>query len=64
MPASASPAFAELGPTLPARFDVYVKAYRLRALAELACELSIAGPGCDVQRALAKLDAMRAELGA
>lgn len=58
-----SPAFAELDPSTPSRFDVYAKAYRLRALAELACELTIAGPRCDVQRALAKLDAMRAELG-
>jgi hypothetical protein len=54
---------SDIGPTGPGRWQVYAKAKQLRALAELATELSVSGPRQDLPRALAMFDRMRAVLG-
>ena len=54
---------AEIGPSAAPRWRVYRDARELRALAELALDLSTEGPRADVPRALATMDRMRAILG-
>ena len=58
-----SPFMADLGPVLPPRLQVYATAVEVQALARIAVEASLAGPGCDLARALAQLDKCRAVLG-
>ena len=55
---------AAIGPTTPARGDIYRVAREVEALARLARELSFAGPHCDPARAQRQLDKARALLGA
>jgi hypothetical protein len=50
-------------PTMPARVSVYSLARRVREETQIAMELSIDGPKCDVSRALDHLDRARALLG-
>lgn len=58
-----SDAFQDIGPTTPPRWRVYTIAREIEALARVAQECSAAGPRCDMPRAAAQLDRMRALLG-
>ncbi|MCW1985352.1 UNVERIFIED_ORG: hypothetical protein M2348_001084 [Sphingomonas sp. R1F5B] len=51
---------SDLGPTAPARWRVYNAARQIAALSQSAIELATEGPQCDVPRALAQLDRVRA----
>lgn len=53
----------DIGPSGPGRWQVYARAKEVRALAELAVELSVSGPGQNLPRALATFDRIRAVLG-
>lgn len=57
-------AFADLGPTAPARGSVYSMARKVREEVQIAMELAIDGPRCDVPRAMQHLDRARSILGA
>lgn len=54
---------SEIGPTAMPRWRVYAQAREVVALAELALELSAEGPACNIPRAMAQLDRIRAILG-
>ncbi|WP_408585939.1 hypothetical protein [Novosphingobium sp.] len=54
---------SDIGPSAQPRWRVYKLAREVQALAELARELSAEGPKCNVPRALAQLDRIRAVLG-
>ncbi len=54
---------SDIGPTTPGRGEIYRIAHEVEALARLARELTIAGPGCDPARAARQLDKARALLG-
>jgi hypothetical protein len=55
---------AELGPALPPRMAVYAMAAEVSALSRIAMELSLAGPGCDLPRAVKLLARIRTALEA
>ncbi|MDR7102974.1 hypothetical protein [Croceicoccus sp. BE223] len=64
LPAPSRDAQAEIGPVgLKTRGAVYALARDIAVHAQIAAELAVAGPGCDVARARAKLDQIRAMLG-
>lgn len=64
LPERGSEAQAEIGPVgLQTRGAVYALARDIAAQAQIAAELAVAGPGCDVARARAKLEQIRAMLG-
>ena len=54
----------DLGPALPPRSTVHAMAVECQLLARIAIDCSLAGHRCDLPRAMAKLDQMRAVLGA
>lgn len=56
-------AYQDIGPAAPARWRVYRLARELQARAGRAAELATAGIGCDVTKAQAEIDAIRAILG-
>jgi hypothetical protein len=56
-------AWADIAPVTPSRISVYSLARRVREEVQLAMELAIDGPHCDVPRAQAHLDRARALLG-
>ena len=53
----------DLGPVTPPRAAVYAQATELQALARLAVEFTVPGPGADVPRALRQIARMRDVLG-
>lgn len=54
----------DIGPVgLQTRGAVYALARDIAAKAQIAAELSVAGPGCDTARARAKIEEIRALLG-
>lgn len=55
--------YQEIGPQRPSRLQVRVMAAEVHALARIALELTMAGPQCDVERALRQMDKIRAVLG-
>lgn len=55
-------AWSDLGPTAPTRMEVFATAFELIRLGTLARDLSSAGPGQDLPRAVATLDKARALL--
>ncbi|NBW12167.1 MAG: hypothetical protein EBR82_29470 [Caulobacteraceae bacterium] len=57
-------AYQEIGPTALPRWRVYTLARELQFRAGRAAELATEGPGCDVIKAQAEIDAIRAILGA
>ena len=54
---------ADLGPVTPSRAAIYAQATELQALARLAVEFTVPGPGADVPRALRQIARMREVLG-
>ena len=52
------------GPILPSRLSIWKLAHRIEALARHAKELAEVDSGADLRLALARVDAMRALLGA
>ena len=50
-------------PTMPGRVSVYTLARRVREEVQMAMELAMDGPRCDVPRAMDHLDRARAYLG-
>lgn len=55
--------FADIGPSMPSRGSVYALARRVREEAQIAMELAIDGPKCDVPRAVQHLNRARSILG-
>jgi hypothetical protein len=55
--------YGDIGPTVPAQRSVYSKARKVREEVQIAMELSMDGPRCDVPRAVQHLDRARAILG-
>ena len=55
--------FTDIGPALPARTSVYTKARKAREELQMAMDLAMDGPRCDVGRALNHMDRARAILG-
>lgn len=55
--------WSDNGPQTPARTSIYMQARKVRERAQLAMDLAIDGPRCDVPRAMQHLDAARAILG-
>lgn len=56
-------AWQDIAPTIPSRVSVYTLARRVREEAQIAMELAMDGPKCDVSRAMVHLDRARALLG-
>jgi len=56
-------AWGDIAPVVQSRGSVYSLARRVREEVQLAMELAIDGPNCDVPRAQRHLDAARALLG-
>jgi hypothetical protein len=55
--------YADIGPTIPAQRSVYSMARKVREEVQIAMELAMDGPKCDVPRAMQYLDRARAILG-
>lgn len=55
--------YADIGPTVPGQRSVYAMARRVREEAQMAMELALDGPRCDVPRAMQYLDRARSILG-
>lgn len=56
-------ALSDLGPTLPSRGDLRVKAMEAQKIAQIISEITVAGPRCDVPRAARLMDKLRAVVG-
>lgn len=56
--------FTDIGPALPARTSVYTKARKAREELQMAMDLAMDGPRCDVPRAMQHMDRARSILGA
>jgi hypothetical protein len=54
---------SEIGPVLPSRTAVYMRARALEQLARLAVEFAGTGPTADLGRAVKQFERMRAVLG-
>lgn len=63
MERSADP-FSDVGPVLPARTSVYAKARKAREELQMAMDLAMDGPRCDVPKAMQHVDRARSILGA
>lgn len=55
--------YGDIGPTVCGRRSVYIMARRVREEAQMAMELALDGPRCDVPRAMQYLDRARSILG-
>jgi hypothetical protein len=55
--------YGDIGPTVPGQRSVYAMARRVREEAQMAMELALDGPRCDVPRAMQYLDRARSILG-
>lgn len=55
--------YGDIGPTVRGQRSVYVMARRVREEAQMAMELAMDGPRCDVPRAMQYLDRARSILG-
>lgn len=58
-----SEAYQDIGPTALPRWRVYTLARELQFRAAKAAEFATSGPGCDVAKAQAEIDEIRAILG-
>lgn len=56
-------AICETGPVLPPRGAVHARAIEIERLARIAAECAMAGPACDLNRALGKLRQIAAIAG-
>lgn len=54
---------SELGPVLPPRSVVYDRAHEIAALAQIACDCAVTGPGGDLARAVRLLGRIAALAG-